>query len=158
MALWKYLCPLNGLPDPKGSLSSRIPSAVIAEANRLVNETRKEETEIKKRGSHKKYFSSVWLQIAEYACHHGVALAPRVFSHKLQHNVSESTVCSIRDVYRQELRKKRRCEDDEDEMSVLPSSSHCRVNSATPLQKQSRMVNHVTLFWQMSYYCPVVAA
>ena len=38
MALRKYLRPLNGLPDPSGSLSSRIPSAAIAEANRLVTE------------------------------------------------------------------------------------------------------------------------
>ena len=44
-----HLHPLNGLPDPKGSLSSRRPSAAIAETNCLVSETRKEETE-KKRG------------------------------------------------------------------------------------------------------------
>ena len=36
MTLRKYLRPLNGLPDSSGSLSSRIPSAAIAEANRLV--------------------------------------------------------------------------------------------------------------------------
>ena len=116
-----YLRSLNSLPDPKCPLSSRIPSAAIAEANRLVNETRKEETETKKRGPYKKYSPSVRLQIAEYACHHGVASAARVFSHKLQHNVSESTVRSIRDAYRQELRKKRRHKDDEDGMSVLPT-------------------------------------
>ena len=38
MALRKYLRPLNGLPDPNGLLSSRILSAVIAEANHLVTE------------------------------------------------------------------------------------------------------------------------
>ena len=48
-----------------------------------------------------------------------MASAARVFSNKLQHNVSESTVHLIRDAYRQELRKKWCREDHEDEMSVL---------------------------------------
>ena len=61
MALRKYLRPLNGLPDPKGPLSSRIPSAAIAEANRLVSKTRKEETETKKCRPYKKYSPSVQL-------------------------------------------------------------------------------------------------
>ena len=44
----------------------------------------------------------------------------RVFSHRLRERVSESTVRSIRDAYRQELRKRSR-EDDEEEMSALPT-------------------------------------
>ena len=81
-----------------------------------------EETEKKKRGLCKKYLPSVRLRIAEYACHHGVVSAARVFSHKLQQNISESTVHSIRDAYRQELQKKRRCEDGEYmSIRVLPT-------------------------------------
>ena len=105
MALRNYLRPINGLPDFKGQLSSSIPSTAIAEANRLVNQTRKEETKKKKRGPYNKYLPSVRLRIAEYACHHGVVSAARVFSHKLQQNISESTIRLIRGAYRQELRE-----------------------------------------------------
>ena len=72
---------------------------MIAEANHLVNQTRKEETGKKKHGPYKKYSPSVRLEIAEYACHHGVASAAKAFSHKLQQNISDSTVRSIRDAY-----------------------------------------------------------
>ena len=34
MSIRRYLKPIDGLPDPKGSLSTTIPSAVIASANR----------------------------------------------------------------------------------------------------------------------------
>ena len=33
MAVCRYLKPIDGLPDPKGSLSTAIPSAAIASAN-----------------------------------------------------------------------------------------------------------------------------
>ena len=38
MALLRYLKPANGLPEPTGSLSTRIPSRVIAEMNKEVEE------------------------------------------------------------------------------------------------------------------------
>ena len=114
------------MPDPKGPLSSQIPSAAIAEANRLVQETRSAETaQRKQRGPYKSYSPRVRLEIAEYACQHGVASAARVFSRKLQRSVSEPTVRSIRDIYRQELRKKRSV-DNEDKMSVLPTKKQGR--------------------------------
>ena len=34
MSIRRYLKPIDGLPDPKGSLSTTIPSATIASANR----------------------------------------------------------------------------------------------------------------------------
>ena len=34
MSIRRYLKPIDGLPDPKGSLSTTIPSAAIASANR----------------------------------------------------------------------------------------------------------------------------
>ena len=33
MSIRRYLKPIDGLPDPKGSLSTTIPSAAIASAN-----------------------------------------------------------------------------------------------------------------------------
>ena len=38
MALLRYLKPRDGLPDPRGSLSSAMPSQAIAQANREVQE------------------------------------------------------------------------------------------------------------------------
>lgn len=34
MALLRYLTPIGGLPDPRGSLSSSVPAQAIAEANK----------------------------------------------------------------------------------------------------------------------------
>ena len=38
MALFRYFQPVSGLPDPKGSLSSAMPSQAIAQANREVQD------------------------------------------------------------------------------------------------------------------------
>ncbi len=45
MSIRWYLKPINGLPDPRGSLSASLPSATIAAANREV------ETHLCTRGS-----------------------------------------------------------------------------------------------------------
>ena len=37
MSIRRYLKPIGGLPDPKGSLSTTIPSAAIASANRRID-------------------------------------------------------------------------------------------------------------------------
>ena len=156
MALQKYLRPLNGLSDPKGSLSSRIPSAAIAGANRLISETRKEETEKKKCGPYKIYSATVRIEIAKYACHHGVASAARVFSHRLRERVSESTVRLIREAYRQELRKRSR-EVDEEEMSALPTKKRGkRVMLGEDLDKKVQMYIKKTREWWCCFctiYC-----
>ena len=36
MSIRRYLKPVNGLPNPRGSLSANLPSAAIASANREV--------------------------------------------------------------------------------------------------------------------------
>ena len=73
MALLRYLKPINGLPDPKGPLSSEIPSSVIAEVSREVQEA----TKNKKRRPYKTYSPSVCFEIGSYACQHGVASGER---------------------------------------------------------------------------------
>ena len=52
----------------------------------------------KKRRPYKKLFATIRIEIAKYACRHGVALVARVFSRRPRENVSESTVHSIRDM------------------------------------------------------------
>ena len=121
MALLRYFKPVaqtvDGLPDPRGPLSAQIPSSAIAEANRAIRNTISEGKKI--RGKYKIYMPAVRLEIAKYACNHGVTSAARVFSRRLRNTVAESTVRSMRDAYRDELRK--RSAEDVEEMSVLPS-------------------------------------
>ena len=66
------------------------------------------------------YMPEVRLEIAKYACNHGVSSAALVFSRRLKKTVSELTVHSMSNIYRQELRKRSA---DDDDMSVLPSKN-----------------------------------
>ena len=55
MSLRQYFKSRDGLPDPKGSLSSRLPSLAIASANREVQKVlEKSQNPAKKRGPYKK--------------------------------------------------------------------------------------------------------
>ena len=110
MALLWYLRPIDGLPDPKGLLSSEVPSAAIAEANRHIQEATHEGK--RKRGTYNSYSTINCSEIGKYACQHGVATAAQVFS-RLGKRVSETTMPSIRDAYKKELRMKRSAEDSE---------------------------------------------
>ena len=47
MALLCYMKPVGGLPDPRGSLSSSIPTQVIAEANKEVQKQLELRAEVK---------------------------------------------------------------------------------------------------------------
>ena len=67
----------------------------------------------------KKNSPTVRAEMGKYACHHGVAAAPRFFSRKLDKKVSESTVRSIKSVYAEGVRQKRRADDGGD-ITVLP--------------------------------------
>ena len=53
MALLKYLKPIDGLPDPKGSLSASMSSRTIAMANKEVEQVMNKERG-KKRGPYNK--------------------------------------------------------------------------------------------------------
>ena len=52
-------------------------------------------------------------KIGKYASLHGVAAAARVFTRKFHSTISQSTVRSIRDAYRLELKRRRRSQDSE---------------------------------------------
>ena len=114
MALLRYLKPVNGIPDPRGPLSLSIPSSVIAEANTQVKEAEKS----KKRGPYQSYSPTLRLEIGKYSCQHGVAAASRYFTRKLKRSVSETTVRSIRDAYRKELKRKRMELDDDEDVAL----------------------------------------
>ena len=116
MALLRYMKPVGGLPDPRGSLSSSIPAQVIAEANKEVQKV----MDGSKRGPYKRYSSTLRAEIAKYACQHGAAAAARHYSRKLEKTISESTVKSMKKVYVEELQKRPRTDDGE-EIVALPA-------------------------------------
>ena len=60
MALWKYLKPKptkDGLPDPNGSLSAKVPSQAIAQANREVRKLlyKQDQKKDKKQGPYNRF-------------------------------------------------------------------------------------------------------
>jgi len=72
MALLRWLQPRNGLPDPRGSLSSSIPSQAIAAANQEVEEAIRTASS-GKRVPYRQYSLTVQAKIGKYTCHHAVA-------------------------------------------------------------------------------------
>ena len=103
--LLRYLKPKDRLPDPRGTLSSSIPAAAIAQANKEVQQATNSEKQ--KSGPYRKYNACVRAEIGKYASHHGVAAVSRQFSQKLSKGVSETTVRSIRSAYLKGVKRKR---------------------------------------------------
>ena len=122
MSLRRYLRPKDGLPNPRGSLSSSMSSIAIAQANKEVQEILKPKE--KKRGKYNKFSAELRAEIGKYASYHGVAATARHFSRKLKKKVSESTARSIRDSYLIEAKRKR-VEDLED-IEALPEKKRGR--------------------------------
>ena len=60
------------------------------------------------------HFASQHAKIGKYASIHGLAAAARHFSKKLQKQIGETTVRSIRNTFREESRKRRYLGVDED--------------------------------------------
>ena len=126
MSLLHFFKPVDGLPDPRGQLSSSLPSVAIVEANKEVLKAKKKGNE--KRGAYNKYSAEVRAEIEKYAIHHGVAATSRHFSRRLAKTVSETTVRSIKAVYLEGVRRKRPVELDEEEEEII----------ALPLKKRGR--------------------
>ena len=61
--LW-YMKPIDGLPDPRGSLSCSIPSRVIAEVS---NEVQEAMAGSSKRGPYSKYSAAIRAKIGKYS-------------------------------------------------------------------------------------------
>ena len=123
MSILRYLVPIDGLPDPKGPLLSEIPSSIITEVNRQVWKATSKVKQ-QKHGSYQVFSPFVCMNIGSYACQHGVSSAARVFSKQLDTRISESTVRSIRDKYKEEVRRKRSA--DNSTVSVLSPRKHGR--------------------------------
>ena len=103
MALLKYFKPAQGLPDPRGSLSSSVPTTMINSMNAAVEEESRRVA--KQRSPYTRYDPKLRAAIGQRACQHGVAAAARYFSRKLNTNVSQSSVRSIRDAYKKKVKE-----------------------------------------------------
>ncbi|KAH3892228.1 hypothetical protein DPMN_016342 [Dreissena polymorpha] len=87
-----------GLPDPANSASQK--EAVTTQAaNDAVEKVLVTESRKRKRGEYFNYDDEIRAKIARYAIDNGVAKASRHFSADLAHNVSKTTVRSMRDQY-----------------------------------------------------------
>ena len=62
----------DGLPDPKGSLSSEVPAAAIARVNQQVQAALEMVTEGRNRGAYHRYSPGDRAAIGSYASQHGV--------------------------------------------------------------------------------------
>lgn len=121
MSLLKYFRPVDGLPDPRGSLSATMSRETIAATNQEVQK----ELAPRKRGKYKQYTSAQRFSIGKYSCVHGASAAARHFSKRWGCNVSDSTVKSIKMAYLEEVRKRPRSDDGE-EVTALPAKKRGR--------------------------------
>ena len=129
MSILRYFKPKDGLSDPTGALSTSVPSAAIAQANREVQKA-VTSSDKQKRGPYTKFSAGLRAEIGKYSSYHGVAAASRHFSRKLSKRVSETTVRSIRSAYLEGIKRKRPVELDEEDEDIV----------ALPRKKRGRPV------------------
>ena len=110
MALFKYFSLVSAtdkLPDPKGSLSSEIPSSAIASANVEVRKVIDDGTDGKhSHGSYTKLSAQVKAELGKYAAVNGIAATLRKYS-KCYPSLKESSVKTWRGKYTQELNRRK---------------------------------------------------
>ena len=112
------------LPDPKGSLSQRIPPSTIASANQEIRQIVAQQQGSK--GPYNKYSAKEKATIGKYALEYGVITAKRKFSKQFNININESTVRSFKTRYLKERRRRREEHEDDDCVEELPERKRGR--------------------------------
>lgn len=110
------------LPNPRGTLSSYVPTAAISSANSQVRRVISQEQNSERGGYRQKYNNYTPEQrasVGKYALEHGVMSAKRKFSLKFKMDINESTVRRFKTAYLHEKRKRRE-DDEEEEIQHLP--------------------------------------
>ena len=95
------------LPDPRGPLSTTVPSSSIAAANaevKRVIET-EENSDGRKRGHYEKFSTELKFQIGKHAAENGVAATMRFYAKKFV--LKESIVRTWKNAYTREVHSKR---------------------------------------------------
>ena len=123
MTLYRCFQPWNGLPDPKGLISSIIPSQAVAQANQDVVDAT--QSRMRKRGPYQQYTAKDWAEIGMYTCNYVASAATCIFSLQLGLRLNESMARSMKQMYVEGCCQKRRIEDD-GEVAALPPKKHGR--------------------------------
>jgi len=77
MALHRYFKPVSKLPDPNGPLSKEIPSVVIREANKSVEQATRSDNKKRSREKYGRFTPTQAAQVAKLAMEHGNQAAIR---------------------------------------------------------------------------------
>ena len=141
MALFKYLRPVDNLPDPNGPLSTVIHPSITAEVNRQV---RAIEQQPKKRGEYSKHSTEEKAAIGKYAGENGVAAAVLYYKKTKGVILKESLVRDWKKAYLSEVAERR-------------SSVHVSILSMLPLPyccRQYFLYYHHLVFHLHQVGCP----
>jgi len=92
MALHRYFKISSKLPDPNGPLSETIPSEVIKEANRIVEESTQNGSTKRGREMYLKFTLIQQVQAAKYAIENGNQAAIHRYSKEFCAEIKESTL------------------------------------------------------------------
>jgi len=112
-----------------GPLSCELSSPAIAAANAAVNNLQQAMPRgvgAKKRGSYMKLDEEMKIKIGKYSSENGVSAAARRFSAELGRDINPSTIRGFKQVYLQELNRKRRAEEDDLTVTSLPAKKRGR--------------------------------
>ena len=110
--LYKYLKPVDNLPNPSGPLSIAVCPAVIKEANEAVRSASKNGS--RRRGHYAKFTPEQQAAIGKYASINGNQAAIRHFSEKLGVELKVTTVQTWKGKYRSEISRKRKAGEEGD--------------------------------------------
>ena len=114
----------KSLPNPRGPLSSRIPSAAIELANRevcaAINKEQPGNVSSRKGKKPRVYSPQERAESGKLAADIGASAAAKRFSRKLKYSVNESTARRFKQLYLEERRAKRLREEEDLTVSDLP--------------------------------------
>ena len=98
------------------------------------------ETGLKRRGTYHRFTAEQRATIGRYFCENGVAATSRYFTKKLERNINESIVRSIKTAYQKELSRKRKAEQDVaiiDALRTAKRGRHLLIADKLDMQVQS---------------------
>lgn len=128
MSILQYFKRKEGLPDPRGELSTMLPPRAIASANSEIKKSIQARS--KRRGPYSRYSPTKRAAIGKYALENGVAATSRIYSRKLGHNVSATTVRSIKMAFLEQkklLLENSETHDGSSELNLLPCKPRGRL-------------------------------
>ena len=135
----------TNLPDPEGPLSSSVPPGVIASAKKKVAEKLDEKPDDRKkpRGPYQTLTDAQKLMVARRAAEYGTTAAIRYFASEYRRKIElpplkETTVCRLKDLYKEQLRVEGDIPSVEDFARFAPKKNGRPLKIGEDLDKQVR--------------------